>query len=138
MTTTNLSKDEALDLFRMYYNLVHPEELCAYTQLCQRHECPGCPNILVDYNVKLQDSISSRGKPMIQATLRVGYLELKRVVPGYRLSKCPRNLSKTCKKPWRSILCAIIIKRRPDGRSVLWTSKNSLSLSNKQNKQKYN
>ncbi len=88
MTTTNLSKDEALDLFRTYYSLVHPEELCAYTQLCQRHECPGCPNILVDYNVKLQDSASSRGKPMIQATLRVGYLELKRVVPGYRLSKC--------------------------------------------------
>ena len=77
MTTTNLSKDEALDLFRKYYSLVHPHD-----------ECPGCPNILVDYNVKLQDSASSRGKPMIQATLRVGYLELKRVVLGYRLSKC--------------------------------------------------
>ncbi len=77
MTTTNLSKEEELDLFRKYYNLVHPQD-----------ECPGCPNVLVDYNVKLQDSMSSRGKPMIQATLRVGYLELKRVVLGYRLSKC--------------------------------------------------
>ena len=77
MTTTNLSKDEALSLFRKYYSLVHPHD-----------ECPGCPNILVDYNVKLQDSASSRGKPMIQATLRVGYLELKRVILGYRLSKC--------------------------------------------------
>ena len=77
MTTTNLSKDEALSLFRKYYSLVHPDD-----------ECPGCPDILVDYNVKLQDSASSRGKPMIQATLRVGYLELKRVILGYRLSKC--------------------------------------------------
>ena len=63
MTTTNLTKDEALDLFRKYYSLV-------------------------DYNVQLQDSASSRGKPMIQATIRVGYLELKRVVLGYRLQKC--------------------------------------------------
>ena len=77
MTTTNLTKDEALDLFRKYYSLVHPED-----------ECPGCPNILVDYNVQLQDSASSRGKPMIQAMIRVGYLELKRVVLGYRLQKC--------------------------------------------------
>ncbi len=48
---------------------------------------------------------------MIQATLRVGYLELKRVVPGYRLSKCTSEFIKDT------------LRGRPYGRYVLRTSR---------------
>ena len=73
----SVTKEHAINLFQPYYHLINPEN-----------------SYPIDYNVQLQDSLSPRGKPMIQATLRLGYLELKRVVINYHLKDCTKQYIK--------------------------------------------
>ena len=66
--------DYALELYRKYYLSVHPSE-----------RMPG------DLGVQITNAVSPKGGPMIEARLRVGEREMRKVVVGYRLGDCTKT-----------------------------------------------
>jgi hypothetical protein len=58
-----MHKDEALSLFRAYYSIINPGA-----------------TIPKDYDVRIVDTILTNNKPGLQAHVKVGDLELTRVV----------------------------------------------------------
>ncbi len=73
----SLHKDNAKRLFQKYYSLVYPGSLYP-----------------AGFNVQIEDAAYPDNKPMIQASLQVGDLQLKRVVQGYQLHRCTKKFIK--------------------------------------------
>ncbi len=72
-----MHKDEALSLFRAYYSVLNPGA-----------------SIPKDYDVRIIDAILTNNKPGLQAHIKVGDLELTRVVCNKTLRQCSQQYLK--------------------------------------------